>query len=211
MRCLCLASLCAALGCTSLREWTDAARPLAAPMPPAQGHVVGRVSGATAPLGHAVVFLERIDETPATRAPAAVVVHQRDGRFEPDFVVTAVGQPVLFMNQDEIFHGVFSYSRPNQFERPPFPPGETRAVRFEHPGVVRTYSPLHTDMRGVILVVPDAHHALPNAHGVFQIGGVPAGRYRLSLWTERQGEVARDISLAAGEVARADLKLPPQK
>jgi len=60
-------------------------------------------------------------------------------------------------------------------------------------------------MRGVILVVPDAHHALPNAHGVFQIGGVPAGRYRLSLWTEQHGVVDREVSLAAGEVMRADL------
>jgi plastocyanin len=175
-------------------------------------HVVGRVlvRGLNEPLGRAVVFLEPIDAAPATKALAPVVIRQRVGRFDPDFAVAAVGQPVRFRNDDEIFHGVFSYSPPNPFERRPYPPGESRTVTFRHAGVVVTYSPLHTGMRGVILVVPASHHAVPNALGVFQIGGVPAGRYRLSLWTERQGEASREISLAPGEVARVDLTLTPK-
>lgn len=207
------AALCAALGCTSLRERTDAPPPSAVRKPPAEAQIIGRVStrGMDGALGHAAVFLEPIDEAPAAQTPDALVIRQRLGQFDPDFAVSTVGQPVRFANQDKIFHGVFSYSPPNQFERRPYAPGESRSVTFRHPGAVLLYSPLHTDMRGVILVVPGPQHVVPNAHGVFQIKGVPAGRYRLSLWTRDHGGTSREISLAAGEVARADLALSPTK
>ena len=183
------------------------------PTPLAESRVVGRVSAAGdgAPLGRAAVFLESIDGRPASKPTAAAVMREQVGGFEPDFVVVAVGQPVEFVNDDEIFHGVFSYSRPNSFTRRPFPPGQSRTVSFQHPGVVRAYCPLHLTLPVVILVVPDAHYAVPDSRGDFQIGSVPAGRYRISLWTEQHGVAAQEISLDAGEEKRADLRLGEQR
>lgn len=204
-----LAALCTALGCTSLRDWREPAPPSAVRRAAPEGQVVGRIStrGLGASLGRAAVYLQPIDGTRETTPLAPVLIRQRLGRFDPDFAISAVGQPVQFANEDTIFHGVFSYSPPNQFERRPYAPGQSRTVTFRQPGAVLLYSPLHTDMRGVILVVPAPQHAVPNTHGVFQIKGVPAGRYRLWLWTEHHGELARDIALAAGQVTRADLEL----
>ena len=189
------------LACAPLRDRAPAASP---------AQVVGRVSmpsdGAASEA--AAVFLERIDEEPSGDALPAVVVGQQRGRFEPEFAVVAVGQPVLFVNRDEIFHGVFSYSRPNPFECRPFAPGDTCMVSFREPGVVHTFSPLVADMRGVVLVVPERYYAVPDARGNFRIDGVPAGRYRASIWTARRGGASREISLASGATARADFTLP---
>jgi plastocyanin len=210
MRWLLLAAVCGALGCAGPLQWIRTQTATLGPKPAAtKARVLGRISAGdgAAALGRAAVFLERIDGGVGDVPPPAVVIRQEFARFDPEFAVTAVGQPVLFTNQDTIFHGVFSYSRPNEFERPPFPPGHTRAVIFKHAGVVRTYSPLHTDMRGVILVVPGAWHAVPDTEGGFAIEGIPSGRYRLSLWTERSGETTREISLAAGQAARVHLEL----
>ena len=209
MRCLALALLCVLPGCTSLRGWT---RGILAPKPAdADARVVGRVSasGTEPALGRAVVFLESVGGRQAgAGTPPPIVIKQRLGRFDPDFAVVAPGQPVQFANDDSVFHGVFSYSRPNQFEKRPFAPGQTRTVTFHHAGAVQIYSPIDGAMRGLIVVVPGCHHAIPDARGDFQLSSVPAGRYRLSLWSESRGATTREVSLSPGEVVRADLTAP---
>ncbi|MEX2206068.1 MAG: hypothetical protein WEF50_07575 [Myxococcota bacterium] len=86
-----------------------------------------------------------------------------------------------------------------------------RIIVVQHPGVVRAYCPLHSTLPSVILVVPNIHYAVPDNGGRFQIGGVPAGCDRLSLWTEQHGVVDREVSLAAGQVMRADLTPDPTR
>jgi hypothetical protein len=84
-------------------------------------------------------------------------------------------------------------------------------VTFREPGLVRTYSPLDAEPRGALLVVPDRHYAIPDAKGRFRIDGVPAGRYRATLWSEELGRASRELSLSAGETARADFQLEPAR
>jgi plastocyanin len=190
-----LAALCAGLGCASAHPWGAAH----------DARLLGRASarGGQA-LGHAVVFLEPMG--PGQIAPAPpVVIQQRLGRFEPDFAVAQVGQAVRFSNADRIFHGVFSYSDPNRFEERPFAPGESREVVFRHPGVVQLYSPIDAGMRGMIAVIPAGLHTVPDGDGNYELGGITPGRYRLSLWSDLQGATTQEISLAPGEVQRADL------
>ncbi len=162
-------------------------------------------------LGAAAVFLERLDDGAPGDALAAVVVGQRRDGFEPGFTVTAVGQPVLFVNRDEIFQAVFSYSEPNAFECRAFAPGETCLVTFRERGLVRTYSPLDADLRGAVLVVPAHHYGTPDARGEFRIERVPPGRYRVSVWTERHGGASRALALTPGATVRADFALRPPR
>jgi plastocyanin len=186
------AVLCAALACAH-----------------ADSRVVGRISAPAA--GPVAVFLEPIAPQPPADALEAVVVGQRRDGFEPAFAVAAVGQPVLFVNRDAIFQAVFSYSEPNTFECHPFGPGNTCMVTFREPGLVRTYSPLDAEQRGALLVVPDRHYAIPDAEGRFRIEGVPAGRYRATVWTEQLGGASRELAIGAGETARADFQLEPAR
>jgi plastocyanin len=173
---------------------------------PLDARVVGRVTGPAPALGPAAVFLESIEAEPREALPA-VVVSQRDGRFEPHVAVTAVGQPVLFVNRDRIFQAAFSYSSPNAFECRALAPGDSCLVTFAEAGLVRVYSPLDADARAVVFVVPEQHHAVPDASGEFAIPGVAAGRYRITVWTESHGRASREISLVAGETARASFAL----
>jgi predicted lactoylglutathione lyase/plastocyanin len=174
---------------------------------PERSRVVGRVS-ASAP-GRWRSSSSHRPQPPAD-ALAAVVVWQTRNGFEPELAVAAVGQPVLFVNRDEIFQAVFSYSEPNTFECRAFGPGETCMVTFREPGLVRTYSPLDAEPRGAVLVVPERHYAIPDARGRFRIDGVPAGRYRATLWSEQLGGASRELTLTAGETARADFTLAPR-
>ena len=176
---------------------------------PRDGRVIGRVAlpGGDG-LGAAAVFLEPEAASTHDDPIPAAVISQRDGRFEPDFAVVAVGQPVLFVNRDKIFHAAFSYSTPNAFECRPFAPGELCMITFGAPGAVRVYSPLDQSPTALFYVVPGRHHAVPNAAGEFRIDAVPPGRYRATVWTEQYGGATRAIAVAPGASPRADFAMP---
>jgi plastocyanin len=157
----------------------------------------------------AVVYLEAVDAPlPTPRAArGAAELRQRAARFEPSFLVVAVGQPVEMPNDDTIFHNVFSYSRPNDFDLGLYRSGESRTLHFEHTGPVRLYCSIHERMTGTIFVAPTRLFAIPAAGGAFRIEGVPPGRYRLRVWTARLPGITRELSLAVDEHVRLDLAL----
>jgi hypothetical protein len=156
-----------------------------------------------ADIGHSVVYLEPVDAPPPAPFVAPSELRQHAARFRPDFLVVAVGQPVSMPNDDTIFHNVFSYSRPNDFDLGLYRAGESRTLQFEHAGPVRLYCSIHERMNGLIFVTPTRLFALPSpSSGDFRIERIPPGRYRVRVWSERLPELARELSVAAGEQAR---------
>ena len=182
---------------------------------PAQGDaasLAGRVTldlpGATlAQLRPVVVHLEPLAGGQPTPAPRRTPrIHQRKARFSPSFGVVAKGQTVEMVNDDAIFHNVFSYSRPNDFDLGLYPAGQSRSVTFEHPGVVRTYCSIHESMNGLIFVAPSPHFDVVRPDGSFEIRGVPPGRYRVGTWCEKLPATSREVRLDPG--ARLSLEIP---
>jgi plastocyanin len=177
--------------------------------PPAS--VSGRISigvagVALADAGPIVVYLEAV-AAPAPKAPAGVEIHQHLARFEPGFTVVPVGAPVRMPNDDTIFHNVFSYSKPNDFDLGMYGAGVARTIRFEQPGLVRIYCSIHERMNGLIFVTPSSLFATPAESGDYRIAGVPPGRYQLRVWSERLPVWTRDLELRAGQAADVEVRL----
>jgi plastocyanin len=177
------------------------------------GSVEGRVTIGVAgldpgSLGELVVFLESEGRrSPPERAARRARIHQRDATFEPPFLVVVAGDTVEMPNDDLIFHNVFSYSKPNDFDLGVYPRGESRSVTFPHPGLVRIYCSIHESMSASIFVVPSPHWALARPDGSFAIRDVPPGRWRLRAWSWRLPTASAQVAVAPGRVARADLEL----
>ena len=155
-------------------------------------------------LGPIVVTLDAPEEGSRLdfAVPTAVPEMRQSGvRFRPRLLVVTVGQRVALPNDDAIYHNVFSFSKPNDFDLGLYPKGESRSVVLRHPGVVRTYCSIHESMSGTILVAPSPWHAIADASGAFEIRGVPPGRYRLWVWNDRLPRVARRVRVDAGLVA----------
>ncbi len=159
--------------------------------------------------GAVVVFLEPEGSAPRveTVGLAPAQVRQHGGRFVPPFLAVAVGQPVEMPNDDVIYHNVFSYSEPNDFDLGLYPAGKSRSLRFEHAGLVRIYCSIHEAMDGLIFVAPSRLFGVPDADGHYAIQGVPAGRYRLRVWSERLPESVRTVEIAEPGPAQLDLEL----
>jgi plastocyanin len=173
-----------------------------------RGHIALAVEGIRfADLGQTVVYLAGDAPGSAPGRRAKLTIRQRDARFAPGFLVIAAGQTVEMPNDDAIFHNVFSFSKPNDFDLGLYPAGEARRVTFAHPGVVKIYCSIHESMSGTIFVSPSPWFAEAGAAGDFEIADVPAGRYTLHVWNERLPEATRDLVLSPGERRQVDLSL----
>jgi plastocyanin len=191
--------------------WTAAPLLSAAAEDLAGGTVHGRLRLAVegtriADAGPVVAYLEPIDGAAPPAVPSGVPkVNQKDARFSPQFLAIAAGQTVSMPNDDAIYHNVFSYSTPNDFDLGLYPAGESRKVTFRHAGVVRTYCSIHESMSGTIFVAPTAYFAVVRPTGDFEIRNVTPGRYKLTTWCERLPAAVREIQVAPGKDASVEL------
>src|SRR5438105_4314629 len=86
-------------------------------------------------LAGVVIYLEGSAVNSGT--PGKSTLTQRNRHFEPEVTVITVGSTVSFPNADIIFHNVFSLSKAKRFDLGYYPAGQTRTVKFDHPGVVQ--------------------------------------------------------------------------
>ena len=180
--------------------------------PPPARRTPGRYPGAGSAPGRrvqdipAVAFVRGPADGPALPGDRRVMA-QSDTAFSPSAIAVTVGTEVEFPNQDGFFHNVFSYSEPQRFDLGRYPEGETKAVRFDRPGVVRVYCEVHETMRAAIVVTESPHHAVVGEDGVFVLEGVPAGRHTVEVWHADLGSAEATLVVPSGGTVSVELTL----
>lgn len=151
-----------------------------------------------------------VSPTPATGA----ITTQKNAVFDPHVLPVEVGTSVLWPNQDDIYHNVFSYSEPKPFDLGLYHQERVPKLKFENTGRVDVYCSIHSQMHCIILVLPNRYFTKVDANQKFVIRDVPAGSYKVRAWHERlpaqvkeitvpeQGEVAVDFVLGLGELPK---------
>jgi len=135
--------------------------------------------------GGTVIWLKRADGRTPRPAPArGKVITQRNKTFLPHVLVVPVGTTVDFRNEDDIFHNVFSLSRPNDFDTGLYRQGTSYPQTFRKAGMVQILCNIHASMLGYVYVVDSPYYAQAEANGAFKIKNVPPGEYDLETWNE---------------------------
>jgi plastocyanin len=206
-----------------------AASPAEEPRPPG-GTIRGRVDvrrepgvadarPAVADLGHhaprdapdrrrSVVYLETAPQAAfEAPRPGRATLDQNNESFVPYVLAVTVGSTVDFPNSDRVYHNVFSLSKPRRFDLGRYPRGQSRSVLFDRPGVVRVFCEIHSHMSAYILVFAHRFFAATDADGRYAIGGIPAGSYTVSVWTDGKVRESRQVSIPAGGTAEADFEV----
>jgi plastocyanin len=179
---------------------------------PAQTPVAGRVSvlersGArTTDLENAVVWLEPADGARPAATPASAEIVMEARTFRPSVRVPP-GAEVRFANYDPFRHNVFSDAGPSRFDLGLYGRGESRSARIAAAGVYPVFCNIHSRMVAYVVAVPTRWYAQAGADGSYQIDAVPPGRYRLHAWHDRGGHQSREIVVATGAPAAADVQL----
>jgi plastocyanin len=153
-----------------------------------------------------VIYLR--DAPNRAMTPTRAGIRQRNETFVPRVVAVPVGSEVEFPNDDAFYHNVFSLSRPRTFNLGRYPKGETRAVRFDRPGIVKVFCDIHSHMSAAVVVFAHPWFAVPDAEGRFDIPDVPAGERRLTAWHERLGDTTIPIRVEPGRGASVEFTLP---
>ena len=136
------------------------------------------------------------------------VMDQRDGKFIPRVLPVRVGTRVNFPNNDDVWHNVFSTSDAKKFNLGLYPPGKTRNVTFDKPGVVRILCNVHPDMEAYLVVKEHPFFALSDPRGNYRLDAVPVGRYRLEIWHPELGTKVEPFHMhRSGEVLAIDVNL----
>ena len=161
---------------------------------PAEDVVAGTVSISGRPAAGAVVYLERwqtgdLNETevPTDAASAdTVVLDQRGLRFLPGTLVIRPGTTVVFLNNDDIQHNVFSPGRVvgtgEPFDLGTYARGETRYHTFGDQGPYTILCNVHPEMLAYVVSVPADHKTVTDSEGRFSLADVPSGPYLLRVW-----------------------------
>jgi plastocyanin len=148
--------------------------------------VSGTVSGGgSLGPGGTVISLKRADGATPRPSPArGKSMNQLNKTFVPKILPVTVGSTVTFKNEDEIFHNVFSLSRPNDFDTGLYKSGGSYTKTFNRPGAVQLLCNIHASMIGYVVVLDTPWYGQADAAGNFAIKGVPPGEYDLEAWHE---------------------------
>lgn len=132
-------------------------------------------------------------------------IEQRGFQFRPALAVVQVGTPIVFPNQDSLYHSVFSYSPAKRFDLGRFRKGEEpNAVVLDTPGVVQLFCEVHEHMRANVVVVDTPWFAVTDPEGRFAIDGVAPGKHVVSIWLSPKQTVTREVEVKAGQVLEVD-------
>ena len=133
----------------------------------------------------AVIYLDGTFPVPATQAHARM--GQKDLAFEyPLLLPVRVGTLVEFPNEDDVYHNIFSFSKPKRFDLGRYRKDETPVptVLFDKPGPVALHCDIHEHMHAVILVVDTPYFVRSDLEGKYKLPNLPAGHYTLKAWVD---------------------------
>ena len=170
------------------------------------GQITGRVAivekGKPATRDDVWVYLEDLDRhhhKPRTK-PSQQTITQKDRKFTPQVLVVPVGTVIAFPNADHEEHNVFSPTEPT-FDLGHYNNGAGRTQKFDDAGEMAIYCDVHQEMWARVKVVESAWISKVNSSGQFSIANVPAGSYKLHVWTYDSAEVIDKVEITDGGVA----------
>jgi plastocyanin len=147
------------------------------------------------PIERVAVYATAIGGAASRPRAATATMDQHDERFVPHVLVVQTGTSVLFPNNDDVSHHVYSFSPIKSFELGLYKGQVHPPIVFDEPGVVVLGCNIHDNMLGYIRVVDTPYFALTNEEGIAVVEGVPDGAYDVEVWTPR----ARQSDLPAAQ------------
>src|SRR5216684_8195060 len=154
------------------------------------------------------------DDTKLVNPPrqATYRLVQKNKQFSPHLLVVPTGTSVEFPNEDPFFHNVFSLFNGKRFDLGLYESGTSRFVRFDREGVSYIFCNIHPEMGAIVLALNTPYYGVSGENGVVALHNVPAGSYRLNVWSEN-GQLAnpdvsqRIVQVSADSVHLGDITL----
>lgn len=143
-------------------------------------------------LVHIVQGHENLSASPASAE--SVEIDQRSCVYRPRVTTARVGQKVVFINSDPVFHNVKSLAKQNPNFNLAMPRKDQRETRiFEKEEIFQTKCNVHPWMTVNLGVFNHSFYALSDKNGNFEIKGLKPGSYKVEFWHEVLGAQGVDV------------------
>lgn len=146
-----------------------------------------------------VVFVDGLTQDQINSVNTTKPIMSHKGlRFTPKVLPVVKGENVNFLNDDRVFHNVFSLSKAKTFDLGIYPSGTEKFVQFDRLGLVKVYCNIHPNMISNILVLNNSLFSISDIDGKYEIKNLPAGNYTLRVWYEFGDEILREVNISNG-------------
>jgi plastocyanin len=141
--------------------------------------------------------------------PGHFTMKQVNKQFAPQVLLVPVGSTIDFSNEDTVLHNIFSRTKPGEFDLGLYK--TSKPVVFKSANTYRVFCNIHPEMTAVILVVPTSYIAEADAAGHYRLE-LPAGKYRVTAWSERAPAPATaEATVGSGTASAPALTLDESK
>lgn len=132
-----------------------------------------------------VIFAEPLDSPIPVHTTQRIEIKQKDRAFAPYITVMQRQDDVVFSNQDDFTHHIYSISGENRFSFK-LKAGEERPLETAASGqsneAIAMGCNIHDWMSGYLLILDTPYFAKTDSQGQLSLQLEKPGRYRLTLW-----------------------------
>ena len=147
-----------------------------------------------------IVSLHPLDFQPKLALTTDAYISQKEQTFLPLVLPVVVGSKVHFLNEDEFFHNVQSYTPKSRFSIGRRAPGISYSQTINKTGVINLLCDIHSHMNAVILSLDTPYFARVKADGTFTVSNLPDGRYRVEVYHPNCNKIIDEIKVSGGKV-----------
>ncbi len=154
-------------------------------------------------VSNVVVSIEGIEKGKTIQGQQSAPLMNKQCRFEPLTQAATVNAKLEISSEDPVLHNTHLRMNEKTFLNIALPPkGRVIQKVLKKPGRLEVRCDAHKFMHATIHVFPHPYFALTNKDGEFEISGVPAGDYQLTLWHKVVGTIKKPIAVpSSGEMA----------
>jgi carboxypeptidase family protein len=160
---------------------------------------------------HAVVTIDGVPGGRKVEPDAVPTLNNLACRFEPHVQVAEVGQTLELRNGDPILHNADARLGAETLFNVALPPARVVRKTLSRPGLIAiTCDVRHTWMSAFVVVAEHPYHTVTDAEGVYEIRGIPPGRYTLEVWHETLGTLERPVTVEPASTVVMDAAYPAE-
>ena len=146
-----------------------------------------------------IISLHPLDFKPKLKLTKDAYITQSEQTFIPNILPVVVGSKVHFLNEDEFFHNVQSYTRKSRFSIGKRAPGVSYSVKIKKKGIIDLTCDIHAHMNARILSFDTPYFSRINKDGTYSLKNLPDGKYRVELYHPTCGKITQEVNLTGSE------------
>jgi plastocyanin len=141
-------------------------------------------------------------EAPKTHAN----VEQKDCMYSPRIQGVVAEQEIDIKNADGTLHNVHTFKGSETLFNQAQPKGSDAITKNWDDGIIKFTCDVHPWMRGFVVVTDHPFFAISKEDGSFEIGKIPAGKYKVEAWHSQFGLKKGEVEVADGKPATWDVE-----